>query len=545
MAYDGNSLKSGKKGPRAEVSGVIERPLELNESAVSPDAPADWGSLVADLSTSETPRDPEWRIHDRTHLEFALDYSVRPNEDEVVYEWDAYFFVPESLRLHDFTYEKHDIYEDLQSYIRLAVPFVPLDQIAREPVERLARAITSNDEPLALRELRIFACIFRSSTLAWRKRVLTHLDGTPEGAQSAGDAAIAMRILIQDAVRRMRAVLANVKRDGSSLAVATQWIDEDISRAIETLLGALAIDLRARGASENAVTAVAAGAVDEAVYREANGLDGIGRANADERTIEKLEFQRHVLKRFTSSVLWLTLELQDGKHRIWSEVLAAIAASIAMFFALVFALATPFPNVTSDLTGRSLWAAVLVLVIGYVIRDRVKHSLQKRFDKVVARNFPDRRWVIRDKERKIELGEVEESSGFVEAKEMPKEALDRRRLTRVHAFEEEARPERILWHHKTITVEGEELGTGDERFRALTEIFRLNVRRWLEHTDDPKRKIVFADPALKKVFTATAPRAYNIAVVYRLRRKGDTNAVWHRNRVVVTRKGILRIDPIC
>jgi hypothetical protein len=43
--------------------------------------------------------------------------------------------------------------------------------------------------------------------------------------------------------------------------------------------------------------------------------------------------------------------------------------------------------------------------------------------------------------------------------------------------------------------------------------------------------------------TASAPRVYNIAVVYRLRRDGHA-APWHRVRVVVSRKGIRRLDAI-
>ena len=72
------------------------------------------------------PREPEWRVHDRTHLEFAVDYRIRAGQPAADapqrFEWDAYFFVPESLRLHDQTYAKNEIYEDLQSYVRFAVP---------------------------------------------------------------------------------------------------------------------------------------------------------------------------------------------------------------------------------------------------------------------------------------------------------------------------------------------------------------------------------------------------------------------------------------
>jgi len=78
----------------------------------------------------------------------------------------------------------------------------------------------------------------------------------------------------------------------------------------------------------------------------------------------------------------------------------------------------------------------------------------------------------------------------------------------------------------------------------LTEIFRLNLHRWLRHTDDPNRKVVFADPEDALVYQVTTRRVYNINVVYRLR-SGGAEPPWHRIRVVVSRKGIERIDPVC
>ena len=115
---------------------------------------------------------------------------------------------------------------------------------------------------------------------------------------------------------------------------------------------------------------------------------------------------------------------------------------------------------------------------------------------------------------------------------------------RVHALEEQARPETVLYHKKQVELYAERVSEADSRFTALTEIFRLDLRRWLAHTDDPKREIVFADPVRGRVDRAEAPRVYNIGVVYRLRRESDAKAPWHRARVVVTRKGIRRIDPI-
>jgi hypothetical protein len=94
-------------------------------------------------------------------------------------------------------------------------------------------------------------------------------------------------------------------------------------------------------------------------------------------------------------------------------------------------------------------------------------------------------------------------------------------------------------------VDGSAVRASDGRYAALTEVFRLDLRRWLAHTDDPKQRIVFADPDDAHVYAANAPRVYNLAIVYRLRRVGDENTPWKRIRVIVSRKGIQRIEHVC
>lgn len=530
--------RPAKRAPRPLVLGVFE------EEGVGSN---EFASLFGDLSGGDQPREPEWRVHDRTHLEFAIDYRIGANaataEAPQRFEWDAYFFVPESLRLHDQTYEKNEIYEDLQSYVRFTVPSMPYEALAGEPVERLRKALGPGcDTDVALRELRFFACLVRASSGAARRRILGLLGELPESAPAIAEAS---QRLVQGSARivaAFRTVLDAAPTSDPALQEACTWIDEDISRALEALLGSLAIALRAAGVDERVVAMVAAGAVDEAKLRAARGLRGVGHASVDEREIEHLEFRRHVLKRFTSSVLWLTLEVRAGAR--WAlELLYAVAASVAMGFAFVLAMLQGNAALTPTTAGN-LWKGALLVVLAYAAKDRIKAALQGTFSRVVQKHFPDRRWRILDREREERLGEVEERSAFLPFTGVPSEALAVRRMTRTHSFEESARPERVLWHHKTVIVHGQRVAAADPRFTALTEIFRLNLRRWLDHTDDPSRKIVFADPDDRQIYSVVAPRVYNIAIVYRLR-AGGVESPWHRIRVVVSRKGIRRIEHVC
>ncbi|MFT3766082.1 MAG: hypothetical protein QM820_11280 [Minicystis sp.] len=325
------------------------------------------------------------------------------------------------------------------------------------------------------------------------------------------------------------------------VVTAACWADEDISLVLETFCASLGVSLEARSQDGpplgDVAEQLAAYAVKEARHRRDRGYDSVGSSAADERLTEHFEFRRHMLKRFTASVLWLSLEVRQATTWI-IHALYAVAAAAAMAFALA-------ASIGASPTSASFLRYALPIVVAYAVKDRMKAMLQTAFSGLIERRFPDRKWSILDRERHLRVGDVHERAGFLPFRKLPTEVLQKRRLTRAHSLEEQARPERVLWHQKTLTLSPCPEQTGDAgSFSMLTEIFRLNIRRWLTHTDDPNRKIVFADPEDALVYQVTTRRVYNINVVYRLRAEG-TDAPWHRIRVVVSRKGIERIEPIC
>ncbi len=530
--------RTSKKKPRPRLRAVDLSAEHEEEGAV-----ADWASLFGDLSRRPpaTPDDEppvEWRVHDRTHVEFAIDYPLQAKGSE--HTWEAYFFVPESFRLDAGTYDKKAIYDDLWSYVRYAVPPIPFYKLAARgdgtELERVRQALAiaagktdSDDESsAAMRRLRLYACLVRASGLSAMRDVERRVTQDPAIAGSfiATCAAVgqALRAVLDEA--RALELPGDVK-------IAARWTEEDVSLVLETFCATLGVALE--GTRPETAEQLAAFAVKEARHRRARGYDSVGSAHASERQTEHFEFRRHMLKRFTASALWLSLEVQQGARWVLHS-LYAVAAAMAMTVALVASLNT-------SRTAESFLRWGLPVIIAYAVKDRMKAMLQGVFSSFIAKRFPDRKWSIKDRERHRRVGEVHERAGFLPFWRLPPEVLAKRRLTREHALEESARPERVLWHQKSLTMKPCKDGT-DGDFSMLTEIFRLNLRRWLSHTDDPNRKIVFADPEDAGVYSATARRVYNINVVYRLT-SGDAAAPWHRIRVVVSRKGIERIDSIC
>ncbi len=517
---------------------------------------SDWASAFGDLSRQALSRGMdgvgpselvEWRVHDKTHLEFAIDYPLATEEQTRI--WESYFFVPESFRIHDATYSKKAIYEDLQSYVRYAVPDLPFEELARSApgawLDRVATALERADgaedgsdaAKEATRTLRLWCCLVRGSGLLAMRAVETHLDVSLDPTNLRRDA-LAFVVSCNGLSRGFHGVVEGALRRvlPHEVEFALRWCEEATSLAIETLCADLAIKLEENAAVEavlpDLAEQVAAQAVAEARHRADRGYDSVARAGATERDVEHLEFRRHVLKRFTASVLWLSLEMREGAAWVL-HIFYAVAAAVAMSFAVFAAFGT---SRFSD----DVFRGAIMVVIAYAVKDRMKALLQDRFNKWISARFPDRRWAIHDHERNREVGSVRERAGFVAFDRVPEPVLAKRRLTREHSLEECARPERVLWHEKVIHVAPSQ----DETFPMLTEIFRLNIAHWLAHTDDPKRKVLFADPDDASVYSAIARRVYNVSVVYRLRGASD-DTPWHRIRVVVSRKGILRIEPIC
>lgn len=491
-------------------------------------------------------------MHDRTHVEFAIDYALATPR----HAWEAYFFVPESFRIHEANYTKKAIYDDLQSYVRYAVPEVPFASLVSlergAHLRRLKEALTTaqekdagSDEPdRAMRALRFFACLVRASGLVAVRDVEACMSARPLDAEAIKSAVGSFLVSCSALTTEVRRIFGEVRSRGGALRDDVRRVidltDEEISLAIETLCADIAIKLESDAEIDAALPDlaehVASCAVVEARYRTKRRYDSVGSAAATKRQVEHLEFRRHVLKRFTSSVLWLSLEVREGVAKWVTYSVYALAASVAMAFAILAGL-------RASRISDNFFRYAVVIILAYAVKDRLKAFLQEAFSSLVSRRWADRLWTIRDRERMRDVGKVRERAGFVPFRRIPPAVVALRDATRDPALEVMDRSERVLWHRKDVELLDPRRTGVVLDSPMLTEIFRLNIGHWLLHTDDPRRRIVFADPADASVYSAMAPRVYNINVIYRLSTE-SADAPWHRIRLVVSRKGIVRIEPV-
>jgi hypothetical protein len=221
------------------------------------------------------------------------------------------------------------------------------------------------------------------------------------------------------------------------------------------------------------------------------------------------------------------------------HVFRALAAGIAMAFVVVIAVLFGQPNVSSQL---GVWAAVVV--VAYMGKDRLKAILQTAFDSLVATRLPDRRWTVTMPGSTLVLAEVEERAAFVDRDAVPDDVDLMRKVAYRDRLQELAGPESILRHHKTFRFRNDAMRTTAPEFVSLTDVMRVDVSRWLAHTDDAKRVVTLADPEAGELFESKLPRAYDVTVVYRLVNTSAPDAEWQVARIVVSRNGIRRVASL-
>jgi hypothetical protein len=315
-------------------------------------------------------------------------------------------------------------------------------------------------------------------------------------------------------------------------------VDEYLSRVLETALIDIANVVGAADGPEDVTRAAVAAAVDEARYRRSRNEGPVSSADGSIHDLERIERRQHALKRFTSSVLWLDVEIREG-YTLALHIFHALAAGIAMAFAVVIAVLYGQPSVPGRL---GLWAAVVV--VAYMGKDRLKAILQTVFDSLVATRLPDRRWTVTIPGTSSVVADVTETAGFVDRDAVPDGVDAIRRVAYRDRLQELAGPESILGHHKTVRLRTEAMRAIAPEFAALTDVMRVDISRWLAHTDDAKRTVTLADPEAGELFESKLPRAYDVTVVYRLAEANALDAEWQVARIVVSRNGIRRVASL-
>ena len=491
------------------------------------------------------------RRHDQYQFEVKLGYDLHRHLPREQYRVDTYFFIPENLDINEATYSKDQYYRDLLLYIRFRTPDFTLSTLTdagsdRSPLNGVshrleaARQIPSLENTQILDyEMRLLACVFKNS-LRRQSRDIADLLVDANGGPLSKDLPQTEALLTEFQVQvkrvssRFRALRPEFQdpRLTASVAATFAFTDEYISLLIEERSHELLQILQHRSEPPLARAAVALIALikEEVAYRgerEYPSLVDEGHEN------ETLVFRLSVLKKFMGSVLHLTVRKRE-EDRGLEQVLLAMGAGFAMLFAT--AVAFYYQKVYGTLS----FGFFVILVVSYMLKDRMKALSQARLQNWLSKNVYDQSTSIYDPLTGKKMGVCREAVGFIPEKRVDPVALQLRNRDHITEIENTWRAEKVIHYTKDITLYPNQFLKFHKRKTGITDIVRFNLRNFLLKMDEPVKPLY----ALKKDHSEKIPgaRVYHVNVILRFTSKRETR--YERIRLVLNRDGIKRIEPV-
>jgi hypothetical protein len=493
------------------------------------------------------------RAHDRYQVEFKLDYELLPNQ-QTRYKITTYTFTPRSLDINRSSYAKAEFYRDLQNYVRLKTPSFELSDLLIFPtspllhIGEILRQPHWADDPMNVERLinsfKFLRAIMKSSL----RRHLHRMKMNEQGRAHDGDEAPPVNEAVDELLAETSAIVQCYREYEPYLQQSDvdervlrsyRLTDESISLLWEERLidafqfvdkfvqGDLQTDLQKRLSQQ--VQA-------EVCHRKAAHYHSLLQPEGDN---EAFVFRTSVLKKFTSSVLYLSLAIKREGTAI-EQFLYALAAGLSMVFAtlIAFYFQVQFGNFSFPM--------FTALVVGYMFKDRIKELGRLFFLRYLQNFLYDRRTIIRTRDGAYELGFLREKMDFISEQAVPSTVKALRNRGLITEVDNDGQEENVICYTKEVVLQTaafSHIYTGGPPITGVNDIMRFDVRPYLRKMDDPmERRLYLEDGQLREV---NCDKVYyiNFVTAYTVGEAQEFIKL-ERTLLTLTRDGIKRVTRI-
>ena len=474
--------------------------------------------------------------HDNFSVEFKFGFNCTDDGIRDDFSVNAWIFVPNSLDINSENYGKKQFYRDVKSNVRLITPVYLLRDIAQDqsqPLTLLRNALERvvqnpvHEQEVYEYHLKMFAAIFKS---ALRDQV--------QHMQAAGSLDKAV-YLVEDYVENAGLALKKFRDlyriiDVPTVQEKTRSLfalcDEFMSHVVELRTIRLIRNVDAYPESETRsyirekFSQFLAG---EYAYKKSKGY---GVMNNDPKHDRELVYHRGMLKKFIESELYIRLDKKKDGVAV-EQIYYSIAAGAAMIFATAAAW------ITQVKYGNITWPLFLVLVVSYMLKDRIKDLLRYYFAHKLGNKYYDNKASVTI--GKNWVGEIKEGFDFISRSRTPDQV--RKLRDDAATVEDESRifEEKVLLYRKRIAIDDEALSRNDDYpMRGINEILRLHLHRFTHKMDNP----VVPIDSMNEDGTITSrdvEKIYHIHIVFQMQHDGDVK--YNHFCISMTRDGVLDI----
>ena len=475
--------------------------------------------------------------HDNFSIEFKFGFNCKEDGARDDFSVNAWIFVPNSLDINPENYGKKQFYRDIKSNVRLITPVYLLRDIALDsslPLVSLKRALEKivsapSQESLDAYEyhLKMFAAIFKSA-LRDQASHLSSVKSLESAEYLVEDYTDSSRLVLQkfrDLYRIIDVPTINEKTRG-----LFRLCDEFMSHVVElrTIRIIKTIDEKTDSPIHTKIrkkfmTLI----ISEHNYKLSKGY---GVMNEDASHNRELVYHRGMLKKFIESELYISLDKKKDGVAV-QQIYYSIAAGVAMIFATAVAW---FSQVKY---GNITWPLFIVLVVSYMLKDRIKDLLRYYFAHRLGNKYYDKKATITIGKNRV--GEIKEGFDFISETKTPEEVLKMREQASSVKDESRIFEEKILLYRKHVTIDDEALAANDDYpMRGINEIMRLHLNRLTHKMDNPEVPIDSIDED-GNILQLKVQKLYHVNIVFQLQHDSDTE--YHHFLISMTRNGVIDI----
>ena len=452
---------------------------------------------------------------------------------------NAWMFVPNSLDINPEIYGKKQFYRDIKSNLRLITPSYLLRDIAkddslplnllRSAMEKVAKSPQSSDMSAYEYHLKMFAAIFKSAL----RDQAEHLRNAPS--------LIETDYLVNDYLKNTELVLKKFRTLYAIIDVPTvseetrsyfRLCDEFITHMVEVKAIRIVRHIDSKGCEDehNIRQRFAQMVMDQRDYKALRGYGVLsGEVNHDRRLV----YHRGMLKKFIESDLYINLNKKKDGVAV-EQIMYSIAAGVAMIFATGVAWFTQVKY------GNITWPLFVVLVVSYMLKDRIKELMRYYFAHKLGDKYFDKRADISIGQKWI--GVMKEGFDFISWSRVPEQVKKLREQTSSITDETRIFEEKILLYRKHLIIDDKSLQSEvDYPMKGINEIMRLHLTRFTQKMDNATVPIDTFD-ADGNVITIQVQKSYYINLVFQFQHDGEVE--YHHFRITMTRDGVLHVVEV-
>lgn len=517
-------------------------------------------------------------VHDRTQFESKFDFELASPEvhsGQKTYEIDMYVFLPKTVGVTSETYPREAFYGDITHLMRVRTPevkkarggaFAPprLSSVEDYFTHHLDTVRRQKLAQLVVHDTKLFGCLVYTEL----KQVQGHLARVIKRAQATHNPDLVARFhtrLEQRVEAVHRAIRTYRERYVWPLKTEPLLLDEEVRRVLllvdeylsyrlESTMIALHRLIAPFGkATEDLLHQVEALLTGELAYRQENITPG-----KEHSRIESHYYRLGLLKKYVSEVLFLQTR-RINKDYVYRNFVAAFGAALAAAFATITNIQTTKMVLGQNDMGLRLVTVLILGVVAYVFKDRIKDLSKDYFNSRLKSLLPDydvqmfyTHFDAQGNPQKVYLGSSQEYVRYLQRSAVPPDVDYLREIGHRTELEPE-RFETVLHYNKQMRFEVRQAlleHFGRAQVRRIHDVLRFDVSAFLAKLADPQKKLSFFSPD-QGIVTTEAPKVYHLNLVFRYRvsewngpdlQRRSTE--YERLRVILNKKGIVRVESV-